>query len=160
MSVNVPETQLLYDDGQNFVLKVVGYFNAATSSNNLILQANTLAWANSSKPCVLSIKEVQYNMDLATGYVQLQWVGNTSNVVVLSLGGRGGAEAFVTYMPNPLAANSANLNHGLGGDIGLQIVSAASLDTFSIIIKGIKEGGTSGGYANAYIAYNDSNYQP
>lgn len=161
MAANSPEVQVLIDTGDKTVVKVVGFYNAATNTNTKIIQANTLQYANSAvgaPACVLSAISVQYSVGFANGYAQLQWIagGSASNSDLLLLGGKTSSQ-FVTYMPNPLAANSANLAGG-SGDIGLTIQGAEPLDSFSLIITLIKEGGAGGGYANVYAAYNDQDF--
>lgn len=161
MAVNTPEVQVLFDSGDKTVVKVVGFYNAATNSNTQIIKANSLSWANTSKKCELSIQSVQYSVGFANGYAQLQWIagGSASNADILILGGKTSSQ-FVAYMPNPLAANAANLNGGSGGDIGLTIVGGEPQDSFSLIITLNKEGGAGGGYANVYGAYNDNTFHP
>lgn len=156
---NIPETQIIRDDAKITIAKIVGYYNAATNSNNNVIQANTLAWANNSRPCVVSISSVQYAAGLANGYVQLQWVGGgaATNNDILILGGKT-SSIFTCYIPNPLAANTSNINGGLSGDINICVNGAEPYDSFSLIITLNKEGDAGGGYANAYAAYNDSWY--
>lgn len=159
MSVNAPEVQVLMDTGDKTVVKIVGFYNAATNSNTKIIQANTLTYANSSRTCNVSAISVQYSAGFANGYAQLQWIagGSASNANLLILGGRTSSQ-FITYMPNPLTSNSANLS-GNSGDIGLTIVGAQPFDSFSLIITLIKEGGAGGGYANVYLNYNDNTFR-
>jgi hypothetical protein len=154
---NAAEVQITRDDAKITVVKVVAYYTAATNSNTTIVQANTLAWANTSAPCVVSIAAVQYAAGLANGYVSLQWAagGAATNNDILIFGGKTSSQ-FVNYIPNPLAANTANLNHGLGGDINLYVSGAEPFDSYSLIITLNKEGDAGGGYANAYPQYNDS----
>jgi hypothetical protein len=158
---NVPEVQILVDTGDRTVVKIVGYYTAATNSNTQIIQANTLAYANSSKPCVLSCISIQYAAGFANGYALLQWVGTGAggNSDLAVVGGKT-SSVFEAYMPNPLAANTANLNHGLGGDLGLTIQGAIPGDGFTLILKLNKEGDAGGGYANVYTQYNDNTFHP
>jgi hypothetical protein len=156
MAPNVPEVQILFDTGDKTVVKVVGYFTAATNSNTKIVQANTLSYANSSLPCILSATTVQYAAGFANGYCSIQWAagGAATNNDMLILGGKTSSQ-FVAYMPNPLASNTANLAGG-SGDINLFIEGAEPFDSFSLILTLIKEGGAGGGYANVYAQYNDN----
>lgn len=160
MAVNVPQVQILFDTGDKTVVKVTGFYNAGANTNTRIVAANTLAYANSSWPggCVLSATTVQYAAGFANGYCSIQWVGGGSapNNDMLILGGKTSSQ-FVGYMPNPLAANTANLQGG-AGDINLLIEGAEPFDSFSLIITLIKEGGAGGGYANVYAAYNDQDF--
>jgi hypothetical protein len=158
MAANLPEIQITQDLGDMSVVKVCGFFNAATNSNSVIISANTLAFANSVVPCVLTIKSIQYAVGFANGYCQLQWVGNPNTDIVI-LGGKTSDE-FITYMPNQLIANgnTANINGGLSGDIGLSIVGAEPLDAYTLIIHVIKEGGAGGGYKSVYGFYNDNDF--
>jgi len=159
-TANTPEVQITFDSGDTTIVKVTGYFTAAVNSNNLIVQANTLLYANGSRPCVLSVRNIQYAAAFANGYAQLSWVGNAAasvaNSDILILGGRT-SSIFQCYIPNPLAANSANLAGG-GGDIGLTIQGAEPLDSYSFVITLNKEGQAGGGYANVYNYYNDSSF--
>lgn len=160
MAANLPEIQILLDTGDKTVVKVVGFFTAATNSNTKIVQANTLQYANSSDPrgCFLSAISVQYAAGFANGYCSLQWVGagSAANNDMLILGGKTSSQ-FVTYMPNPLASNTANVPGG-SGDINLAIEGAEPFDSYSLIVTLIKEGGAGGGYANVYAAYNDQDF--
>ena len=157
MAANVPETQITRDDAKITVVKVCGYYTAATNSNTLIVSANSLAYGNTSKPCVVSVTSVQYAAGFANGYCQLQWAagGSAVNNDIMILGGKTSSQ-FVNYIPNPLASNTANINGGLSGDINLAIEGAEPFDSFTLIITLNKEGDAGGGYANAYAAYNDS----
>ena len=157
---NLIETQVLFDTTPGpSAIKIIGYYTQATNSNTLIISANSLLHANTSKPCVISVEEIQYAAGFANGFCQLQWVGKTasSNIDLAVLGGRT-CGSLICYMPNPLIAdgNTANLNGGLSGDIGLTVNGGEPFDSFTLIIKVIKEGGAGGGYANGYAQYNDS----
>lgn len=163
MAFNVPQVQVLSDSFDRTVVKVVGVYNAsAVPSNTVIVKANTLAFANASRPCVLSVTDITYQCGLGTNtFASIQWVANSatsqSNSDIMILSGFSGGE-FGFYMPNPIAANTANLN-GQAGDIGLQISSPAGNTSLSFILTLNKEM-TGGGYANAYVAYNDPGYVP
>lgn len=160
MAANLPEIQVLIDTGDKTVVKVVGFFTAATNSNTPLVIANTLQYANSSDPrgCILSALSVQYAAGFANGYCTLQWTGNAAaavaNVDMLILGGKTSSQ-FVAYMPNPLASNVKQLPGG-SGDINLVIEGAEPFDSYSLIVTLTKEGGAGGGYANVYAAYNDN----
>jgi hypothetical protein len=155
---NVPEVQILFDTGDKLSVKVVGYYTSATNSNSMIIAANTLNYANSSRPCVLSLVSAQYSAGFANGYIQLQWIGKGSggNADIIFMGGKSAGQ-FVGYTPNPLASNTANLN-GNAGDVGLSIVGAAPQDAFTLYLNFNKEGGAMGGYSNVYTNYNDPGF--
>ena len=151
MSVNLPETQVLVDRDDKVVVKVGGWFNTATTTNTTILQANTLYGANASAPCPLTITAVQLVTSLANGFVQLYYVGPSSNVGTLYLG-RSLSSTIEAYCVNPFSANGT-LTATVPGDIGLWVNGAASGDSYSLIIQLAKEKGTVG-WANTFSPYN------
>jgi hypothetical protein len=161
MSANTPLVQILSDTGERTVVKVTAWYNAtALASNTIVVTANTLAAANSNRPCIISLTDVTYQCGLGTNtFASLQWVGGGSavNTDILIFSGLSGGD-FPFYISNPLAANSANLN-GLAGDVNLQITNPAGNTSLSLVLTFIKEGGGSGGYANAYVGYNDPGFK-
>jgi hypothetical protein len=153
---NVPSVQLIYDDAQRAIVKVTGYYTAATATNTAIVVANTLFGANSTsanKP-VLSVARVLYAAAFANGYCRLEWsaqaIGN--NEVIYCLGGDTQGD-LAQYINDPLdAANTPG-----GSDVNLVVAFAEPNDSFSMVITLNKDNGN-GGWANAYSAYNDNTY--
>jgi hypothetical protein len=161
---NVPEVQIIYDDQTKTIVKVLGYYNTTNNSNTMVVQANALFGANNSANAplpVLSVARVLYSAGLANGFVQLQWVGKngaTGNLDIVNFGSRTSGD-WPAYMPNQLAvsniANTALAN--TTGDINLNIQNAEPYDSFSLVITLNKEN-LNGGWANAWVAYNASDF--
>ena len=149
MAVNAPEVQVLIDDGAKSVIKIIGYYNAATSSNTLVVQANTLAFGNTSKTCIVTLTGVTYSTSMANGYVQLQWIGSSSNTGILNFG-RNSSGTLSAWIPNNASSPT--------GDIALQVVNAQPNDSYDLLLLLNKEAQL--GYANAYVGYNDSTFKP
>jgi hypothetical protein len=163
---NVPEVQIITDDSWKTVVKVLGFFNAATSSNTVVVQANTLFGANNSANAplpILSVARVLYSQGLANGFLQLEWVGKNgaaaNNSDIINLGARTSGDMPMT-IPNALAlSNTSNVAlANTTGDINLSIVGAEPNDAFSIFITLNKEN-SQGGWANAFIQYNASDFR-
>jgi hypothetical protein len=154
---NLPEVQIITDDTWKTIVKVLGFFSAATSSNTVVVQANTLFGANTSAAAplpLLSVARVLYSQGLANGYIQLQFVGKNgaNNADIINLGSRTSGD-MPMFIPNALASNAASTT----GDINLNIVGAEPNDAFSLFITLNKDNGH-GGWANAYIGYNASDF--
>lgn len=149
------QVMMMKDTGSYSHIKVIGAFPAQNTSNNIIVQANTLFGANTSAPCWFAMTEIQHATSIANGYIALYWAagGSASNTDILYLG-ESTSSVMSGYMFNPLAANSANLVGGLGGDLGLRVQNLANNDTFSLIITIVRN--AQQGYANAEAGYQAS----
>jgi hypothetical protein len=162
-TANTPEVQIIYDDTWKAVVKVVGFFNAATNNSNTVVQANTLFGANTSPNAhlpLLSIARVVYSSGLANGYMQVQWVGKNgaANSDAVILGSRTSGD-IPQYINNPLAASNI-ANTALAnttGDIQLVVTGAEPFDSYTLIMTVNKEN-QAGGWANAYVGYNGSDF--
>ena len=145
MAANQPTTQILMDDGAKTVVKVTGYYNtAASNANTQIINAKTLAFANSSQNCILTLIGVQYSVDLSTGFVQLAWEGVSSNTEILTFG-TSTTGTFSGWFPN----NATNPT----GNVTISVYGAQPNDCYNFILILNKEPHL--GYANAYLGYNN-----
>jgi hypothetical protein len=151
MAANSPEIAILDDQDHQVVVKIVGYFTAATTSNT-ILQANTFKGANTSiSPCLLSLVNFLYTTSMANGTVSLEWVGS-SNVRAVSAGHFNDGE-INKYIPNNATTPT--------GDLSIRIDNASPNDSFTIVATLLKEfQGTywsgnkgAGAWANTQIGY-------
>lgn len=136
----VTVTKLIDTDTQA-VLRVVGTFDAANTSNVPLLTANTLKFANASQTCAVSVEKIDFAAKL-NGYVAPTFVttGNTANVQIAAIAA--GVGEVVGLYSNVLVANNT-------GDLGLQIYNAAANDSFTLTITVRK----SNGFANAFAQY-------
>jgi hypothetical protein len=147
MAANVPVTQVLYEDGKTALVKIDAYYTAANTFNAKVVTANTLAFANASQTCLFTINRIQYSVDAATGFFQLQWIGASSNQQIMTFGTSNDGN-FETYIPNNATSPT--------GDLNLMTSGVANNDCITLILTLTKETG----YSNAYIGYNDTSYKP
>jgi hypothetical protein len=147
MASNTPEVQLLTDDGQTTVVKITGYYDAANSANSMVVNTAALAFANTSKTCLVSVSRIQFASDVANGAVQLYWEGSSSNTAIMNFGG-GQSGSFDAYITNNAASPT--------GNIGIRTISLGAGDNYTIVMRLNKEQG----YANAFIGYNSYDYRP
>jgi hypothetical protein len=146
---NSPEVQVLYDNGRETMIKVIGYYTTGTSDFTTIANTKALAFANTSKTCIVSISKIQYAVDCGTGAISLYWQGQSSNTNVAYFGTSscGTFDAFITN-------NASNPT----GNIGLQTLGLVDRDSYSLFITLNKQ--PTNGYANAYIEYNGDKFHP
>ena len=145
MAANAPEVQILSDEGTTTRVKIHGYFNASANanSNTVVVTANALSFANTSQTCLFSIAKVEYAVDVANGFIALQWVGANNNTGIMSFGTSQGG-MFDYYIPN----NATNPT----GDLNLAVYNLAGNDVYTIMMTLNKESG----YANAFLRYDES----
>ena len=143
MAINNPEVQILSDEGQTTRIKIHGYYNAACTANTVVVTANALSFANTSQTCLFSIAKVEYAVDVANGFVALQWVGANNNTGIMSFGTSQGG-MFDYYIPN----NATNPT----GDLNLAVYNLAGNDVYTIMMTLNKEQG----YANAFLKYDST----
>ena len=153
MSVNNPEVVVLDDNANQAQIKVIGYFNALTSSNTKI-QANSLFGANTAvgQNPILSITNALYSTSLqgANGRVSVDFVGST-NVKALQYGRYNDGEMQKYILNNAVAPS---------GDLSINVEQAGPNDSFTLILTVLKENGGiignaihwgAGAWANAYV---------
>ena len=154
MAANAPEVYIIDDTDKHTVVKVIGYYTQATAQNTLIVQANTLRGACTTKPCILSIAAVDYSASLANGLVAIEFIGSAN--VAGYVFGRANDGNFIRYIPNCAGAPT--------GDINLRQQGFSGNDCFDLVITFVKEyQGTywnaasgmlgSGAWANAQYGY-------
>lgn len=150
--------QVLKDDTQHAVIKLTGSFDGSGQENNVYrIQANTLygALATNGFPVAnvyggssntplnyygLTVNRVWYDVDTATGDVQLYWSNTKSSLAnsgtpLLFLQGNGeydGCGNWIT-IKNPEVAANAMTNHN--GDIGVATRGQGSNASYTIIIE-------------------------
>jgi hypothetical protein len=146
---NSPEVQVLYDNGRETMIKVIGYYSASESDFTIIANTKALAFANTSKTCIVSISKIQYVCDCSTGAISLYWQGQSSNTNVAYFG-TSSCGTINAFIPN----NASNPT----GNIGLQTLGLVANDSYSLFITLNKE--PTDGYANAYIQYNGDKFHP
>ncbi len=148
MAANVQST-VIYDGGNKTVLKVVGSFGAANTTNTTLLVSNTLYGANAAggKICLLNILKLYYHVSLA-GRVSLEWISSVNtNATILTFGGQSGG-AFLEQAFN----NNANTPTG---DLNLNVQNAQANDVFDFVITFNKDTGVYGApYAGAWANVN------
>jgi hypothetical protein len=130
MLLNVPQVQLIDDNDHQSVVKITGVFSTATSSNTVVVQANTLYGANSSRPCILAVNSWEYSASFANGAIVLEWVSTANQNTTIMTAGRANDGAIARYIPNN--ANTPT------GDVNLAILGAAPGDTFSLTVSFMK----------------------
>ena len=134
------ETQTVYDNGQTALVKVVGYFTGATTSNTLIVTANTLSYANVSQTCLLDIDKIDFTSKLNSGFAQLVFVGSSANTAAVAISnGTGTLPGMQNNATSPL------------GDLGLFVYKAADGDSFTMYVTLRKRSG----FSSAYTPYNN-----
>jgi hypothetical protein len=131
MLANQPQVQIIDDTDHQTVVKITGYYNSATSSNTLVVQANTLYGANPNVPCILSVNSWEYSSSLANGFIVLEWVSLVNDNTTIMTTGRFNDGAVVRY-----ARNNANTPTG---DINLNTANAQPGDSFTITLSLVKE---------------------
>ena len=144
MAFNAIEVQKLVDDYKTLTVKVTGIANSQWTANSVVVQANTLNFANSSVLCPLVLTKLQYSTDAAptSGYVRIHWVSNTANANQTMFNfGTSDDGIFEAWMPN----NAPNPS----GDVGVALQLPAN-SIFNFIMTFIKDNGT-GAWANGYI---------
>ena len=118
MAANIPDIQVLADNGLTAKVKITAFFTGACTANYNIVTANALSFGNTSKSsavCTLSLSQVQYASDIAAGSVQLYWGGST-NAAIYNFATHGGH--IDAYVPNNAPAPT--------GIIGMAITGAAA----------------------------------
>jgi len=147
MAANAPTTQILSDQNGLVTVKVTGFYNATTTSNNKIIQANTLAGANTSRACIISLVDIEYDITIPNGFLSVQYQGSAANADAVILGGDC-ANKMKYYIPNPFAGGANNV---VGfGDINLLVSNAASEGCYTLLMTFTKEGDAGGGFANSF----------
>ena len=146
---NSPEVQVLYDNGRETMIKVIGYYTTGTSDFTTIANTKALAFANTSKTCIVSISKIQYAVDCSTGAISLYWQGSSANT---------NAAYFGTSSCGNIDAPLINNASSPTGNIGLQTLGLVGGDSYSLFITLNKQ--PTDGFANAYIEYNDNNFHP
>lgn len=154
MSVNTPEVFILDDQDHYVTVKVIGFYNATTNANTVIVTANTLRGANTSQPCILSLTAATYTSSMNNGFLAIEYISSVnSNSKAITMG-RFNDGIFNQYIPN--SANTPT------GDINLLQQSLGSADAFTLVLTFVKEfQGTywsnnrigSGSWANTQVGY-------
>jgi hypothetical protein len=154
MAVNVPEVLVLDDQDHYVTVKVIGFYNAATNANSVIVTANTLRGANTSLPCILSLTAATYTSSMNNGFLAIEYVSSVNaNSKAITMG-RFNDGIFNQYIPN--SANTPT------GDINLLQQSLGSADAFTLVLTFVKEfQGTywaspsrgAGAWANTQVGY-------
>lgn len=134
------ETQTVYDNGQTALVKVVGYFTGATTSNTLVVQANTLSYANTSQTCLVDIDKIDFVSKMNSGFAQLVFVGATTNTAAVVISS--GAGTLPGMQNNATTPN---------GNLGVFVYKAADGDSFTMYVTLRKRSG----YSSAYTPYNN-----
>lgn len=147
MAADVPVVQIIYDSFDQAIVKITAYYDAATASNTLVVQANSLYGANASSPKqpILSASRIQFVADIS-GYARLEWVNassNANNSVIYALGSS--AADLACYVPNPFLTSNASSPC----DISLTVVGAGNNDSFTLILT-LNKDNSNGGWANGY----------
>ena len=131
MLYNTPQTQILDDQDHQTVVKITGYYNAATNANTLVVQANSLFGANASLPCILGLNSIEYSTSINNGFVALEWVSTANQNTTITSAGRFNDGAFARYIPNN--ANTPT------GDENLVTQGLAPGDSYTLIVSFLKE---------------------
>ena len=140
--------QTLVDSGKTAIIKITERYESANDRYFTVVDPQSLNFANTSQNCFVSIEKIQYSTGFGNGSMKLYWDSGSDPVDIVNIG-KAQSGRFDAYMIN-------NSTAPLGGNINLQVYSTEANDTYTIIIHLNKEFG----YANAYIDYNDSSYNP
>jgi hypothetical protein len=130
MLLNVPQVQLIDDNDHQAVVKITGFFNAATSTNGVVVQANTLYGANASLPCILAVNAWEYSTSLSNGSIALEWVSTANQNTTIMSAGRFNDGAITRFIPNN--ANTPT------GDVNLVTANAQPGDSYSLTVSFMK----------------------
>ena len=153
MAVNVPEVVVIDDNDHQTVLKIVGFFNAATSSNTKI-QANTFKGANTSiTPCLVGVVNILYSTSFSNGSIALEYVSTVNTNTRIAQVGRCNDGELNKYVPNN--ANTPS------GDMNINIANAGANDSFTMYVTCLKEmqgaywafNAGAGAWANTQVGY-------
>jgi hypothetical protein len=131
MLLNAPQVQIIDDNDHQTVVKITGVFSAATSSNTVVVQANTLYGANASLPCILTVNCWEYSSSLSNGSIVLEWVSTANQNTTILTAGRANDGGFARIIENN--ANTPT------GDVNLAILGAAGGDSFSLTVSFLKK---------------------
>lgn len=152
---NVPVTTVIADHDYTVVLKITGqYTAAANASNTKILTANSVKFADNTKPCFLDVVGIQYNMGLANGFISLEYNSGGGNTTIATFGKRESGEQAI-YIANPASANANASNTNGMGDINLFTTALDANDSFTIAVL-LRKNDFNGAFANVGILYDHS----
>jgi hypothetical protein len=139
MAVNSPEVQILGDNAYQVAIKVHGTCDTTVSSNTIILNPKTLAFANTQQTCLVALTSAQYAVH-SNGFVQLAWQGASANTPIYSFG---------PSLAGTLTAGIQNNATSPTGNVVLVQQQLVPLDSYVFILTFDKVAG----YANGISAY-------
>ena len=150
MLYNTPQVQIIDDQDHQTVVKITGYYNAACTTNTLVVQSNTLFGANTSRPCILAVNSWEYSTSLSNGFIALEWVSTVNQNTTIMTAGRFNDGAIARYIPNN--ANTPT------GDVNLVTANAQPGDSFSLTVSFMKVFEGSKGANNYLGAVSNAGY--
>jgi hypothetical protein len=140
MAVNSPEVVTVFDNAFQTAIKVTGYYDAAvTTTNALLLNPKTLAFANTQQTCVVALAGAEFSVS-ANGYIQLAWEGASANTPIYTIG---------RTQAGTLSAAVFNTAASPTGNLVLRQMGLVPLDSYSLVLTFTKVQG----YANGMSAY-------
>jgi hypothetical protein len=147
MAVNSPEVVTVFDTAFQTAIKVTGYYDAAvTTTNALLLNPKTLAFANAQQNCIVALSGVEYGVS-CNGYIQLSWEGISANTPIYTIG---------RTQAGTLSAAVYNTAVNPTGNVVLRQMGLVPLDSYSLVLTFTKVQG----YANGMNAYSKEGGAP